>query len=153
MDMSIVLSKKLSPVCKRKQIRTNQIPYLSKVGSLMYVSMATHPDITYAVSHLGKYSANPGQAHWAVTQCIICYLNGTCQQRLTLGGKQLIVLHGYIDSDFTQDLNDWKSISGYSFNLGSGVILWSSKKQATVAGSSTEAKYVAVDQVTKEAMW
>jgi len=130
-----------------------QIPYLSAVGSLMYVSMATRPDITYAVSHLGKYSANPGQAHWTAAQRVICYLNGTCEQRLTLGGKQPVVLRGYVDSDFAQDLDDWKSISGYSFNLGSREILWSSKKQATIAVSSTEAEYVATDHVTKEAVW
>jgi len=50
-------------------------------------------------------------------------------------------------------VDDRKSISGYSFSLGSGTILWSSKKQATVSGSSTEAKYVAADHATKEAMW
>jgi len=70
-----------------------------------------------------------------------------------LGGKQPITLQGHIDSDFSQDLDDWKSISGYTFNLGSGTISWSSKKQATVAGSSTEAEYVATDHVMKEAMW
>jgi len=52
-----------------------------------------------------------------------------------------------------QDINDWKSISGYCFNLGSGAISWSSRKQATVADSSTEVEYVTADHATKEAMW
>jgi len=60
---------------------------------------------------------------------------------------------GHIDSDFAQDLDDQKSISGYTFNLGSGTISWSSKKQVTVAGSSTEAEYVTTDHAMKEAMW
>ena len=68
MDMSVILSKKLSPVCAEEQKRMKQIPYLSAVGSLMYASMATCPDITYAMSHLGKYSANHGQAHWMAAQ-------------------------------------------------------------------------------------
>src|SRR5882724_5708604 len=112
------------------------IPYLSTVSSLMYTSMATCPDITYAVSHLGKYSANPSQAHCMAAQCVICYLNGTHDQRPVLGGKQPIALHIHVDLDFSQDLDDRKSISGYSFNLGSRAISWSSKKQATVSGSS-----------------
>jgi len=69
-----------------------------------------------------------------------------------LGGRQLIVLQGYIDSN-AQDLDDRKSVLGYSFSLGSGEILWSLKKQATVSGFSTEAEYVAADHVMKEAMW
>jgi hypothetical protein len=51
------------------------------------------------------------------------------------------------------DINDWKSISAYSFDLVNGAVSWSSKKQATVAGSSTEAEYVAADHSTKEAIW
>ena len=58
-----------------------------------------------------------------------------------------------MDSDYTQDLDDHKSISGYTFSLGSRAISWSSKKQATIAGSSMEAEYVAADHATKEAMW
>jgi len=53
MDMSIVLSISLSPVSEKE--RHHNIPYLSAIGSLMYASMATYLDITYAVSHLGKY--------------------------------------------------------------------------------------------------
>ena len=140
MDTNVTLSKRLSPLSDKEKTRMENIPYLSAVGSLMYVSMATRPNITYAVSHLGKYFSNPGQAHWTAAQHVIHYLNGTCNQRLVLGGKQPIALHGHVDLDFPQDLDDRKSVSGYSFNLGSGAILWSSKKQATVAGSSMEAE-------------
>ena len=130
-----------------------KIPYLSAVGSLMYASIATCPDITYAISHLGKYSANPGQAHWMAAQHVICYLNGTRERWLILGGKQPIALDRYIDLDFTQDLDNRKSVSGYTFSLGSGAISWSSKKQATISGSSTKAEYIAADHTAKEAMW
>src|SRR5882724_3908337 len=115
------------------------IPYLHAIGSLMYTSIATWTDITYA---MGKYSVNPGQAHWTAAQHAIHYLPPTCDQNLILGGKQPIILRGHINSDFAQDTNDQKSVSGYSFGLGSGAILWSSKNQATVASSSTEAEYV-----------
>jgi len=85
-------------------------------------------------------------------QHVICYLNWTWEQQLVLSGTQPITLRGHVDLDFAQDLDNRKSISGYSFNLGSGTMSWSSKKQATVMGSSTEAEYVAADHVTKEAM-
>jgi len=119
----------------------------------MYACMTTHLDLTYAVSHLGKYSANPGQAHWTAAQQVICYLNGTHTQKLILGGRQPIILQGHVDSNFAQDIDDQKPILGYSFSLGSGVISWSSKKQATVVGSSTKAEYVTADHATKEVMW
>ena len=42
---------------------------------------------------------------------------------------------------------------GYIFYLSGGAISWSSKHQATVALSSTEAEYMALIQATKEAIW
>jgi len=68
MDMSIILSKSLSPVSENEKDQMKQVPYLSAINSLKYASMATPPDIMYAVSHLGKDSENPGQAHWTATQ-------------------------------------------------------------------------------------
>ena len=36
------------------------IPYRSAIGSLMYLSTCTRPDISAAVSELSKFSQNPG---------------------------------------------------------------------------------------------
>eukprot|EP00253_Pinus_taeda_P023445 PITA_23445 len=48
---------------------------------------------------------------------------------------------------------DRKSTSGYSLSLGSGPIYWSSKKQAAIALSSTEAEYRGVVNITIQALW
>ena len=62
-------------------------------------------------------------------------------------------LCGFTDSDWAGSLDDRRSISANVFNLGSGVITWSSKKQATVALSTSEAEYVAATSATCQAIW
>lgn len=37
--------------------------YQSAVGSLIYAILGTRPDITYAVSIISRYAANPTKAH------------------------------------------------------------------------------------------
>jgi hypothetical protein len=88
MDSNVVLSKKLGAETNTEKEHMKHIPYLSTVGSLMYLSMATWPDITFAVGHLRKYMSNPGQAHWTAAQRVICHLNGTWDIKLVLGGKK-----------------------------------------------------------------
>lgn len=62
-------------------------------------------------------------------------------------------LIGYSDSDWAGSLDDRKSTSAYVFTLGSGVISWSSKKQSTVALSSTEVEYVSLTSAACQAIW
>jgi hypothetical protein len=50
-------------------------------------------------------------------------------------------------------MNDRKSTSGFIFMLVGGAISWSSKKQPSVALSSTEAKYITGTHAAKEAIW
>ena len=46
-----------------------------------------------------------------------------------------------------------RSTSGYVFQIGQSTVSWCSKRQATVAKSTTEAEYVALSQATQEAVW
>ena len=126
---------------------------MTAVGSIMYVVMGTHIDVVFAVQHLIQFSSNPGQAHWTATQRVVRYLYATQGHILTLGGSGKIVLHIFMDSDWSADVDNHQSISGYVFSLGGGAISWSSKKQAMVATSSTEAEYMASCHAMKEAMW
>ena len=51
--------------------------YQSAVGSLFYLSVATRPDITYAVSNVAMFYAKPTNQHWVAVKRIFRYLKGT----------------------------------------------------------------------------
>ena len=48
---------------------------------------------------------------------------------------------------------DRRSTNGFMFSLGSVAVTWSSKKQPTVALSSTKAEYRGVAMATCEVVW
>jgi hypothetical protein len=54
-----------------------------------------------------------------------------------------LALHGFSDADFAACQLDRKSTSGTCQLLGSSLVSWSSRKQLSVAQSTTEAEYVA----------
>lgn len=84
---------------------------------------------------------------------ILHYIAGTSDYGIWYDKVKTMRLVGYCDSDWTGSLDDRKSTSGYIFSLGSGVISWSSKKQSTVALSSSEAEYAALTSAACQAIW
>ena len=62
-------------------------------------------------------------------------------------------LYRFADANWAGDVDTRGSTSGYVFMVANGVVSWSSKKQSTVAKSTTEAEYVALSQATQEAIW
>jgi hypothetical protein len=62
-------------------------------------------------------------------------------------------LIGFCDADFAGDLDTRKSTTGYVFTLGGGAISWASKRQPTVAASTTETEYMAASSAAREALW
>jgi hypothetical protein len=129
--------------------------YQCALGSLMYPMLGTRPDLGYAIAALGRHAVNPGPDHQRTLECMFCYLQATSNHQLVLecGSSGDSTLLGYADADWASNVNDRKSASGYVFKLGIGAISWSSKKQATVVLSSTEAEYIAGAHATKEAVW
>src|SRR6266481_6706360 len=130
----------------------SKIPYLTAVRCIMYAAMAMRPDIAFVVQHLSQFNCNLGNAHWTAAQHTIHYLYATRHRSLVLGGKD-IMLMGWVDSDWGACTDTRRSTSRYAFSLGTGIISWSSKKQPTVATSSTEAEYIASCHGAKEAVW
>ena len=77
----------------------DQTLYQSAVGSLLYLSIGTRPDITYAVSNVAKFCANPNKQHLTAVKRILCYLKGTVDLGLLYskdGSKDCV---GYADAD------------------------------------------------------
>jgi len=66
-------------------------------------------------------------------------------------GDPLVV--GYVDSDYAGDLDNRRSTTGYVFIINGGPVCWKSTIQSIVALSTTEAEYMAIVEVAKEALW
>ena len=132
---------------------STNFPYAAAIGSLMYAAIATRPDISHAVQKLSQYTSNYLPEHVTAVKRVLRYLNGRRSLGITYGSNSNPVFYGFTDSDWGQDINDRKSISGYVFLLAGGAISWSSKKQNSVALSTMEAEYVALAHATKDSLW
>jgi hypothetical protein len=128
-------------------------PYIDLVGSLMYAMVATRPHLTFAVGSLGKFSAAPRLQHWNAAKHVLHYVKATLDYGITFGNKAMSDLHGYCDADWAGDVDTRRSATGYVFKIAGGAVSWSSKRQPTVALSTTEAEYMSATQATKEARW
>lgn len=151
---------KLQPTAHLVEIRdnhnkTNAREYQAAIGTLMYASLATRPDITFAVNIVSQFASDPSDCHWAAVKRIFRYLRGTRSKGIAYQKPRAGIrsdLHGFTDADWGSNF-DRKSIGAYAFLLAGGVVSWSSKKQATIALSSTEAEYMGLTQAVKESLW
>ena len=130
----------------------DQSLYQSAVGSLLYLSLATRPDITFAVSNVAKYCTRPTNKHWTAVKRIFRYLKGTQNYGLCYS-KDDSGCVGFSDADWGGDLDTRRSTSGYVFRFGGAAITWRSKRQACVALSTAEAEYVALAGTVQESLW
>ena len=126
--------------------------YRELVGSLIYLT-TTRPDLAYSVSVLSQFMSKPLESHWIAAECVLRYLSGTSNYGILYTDTSNVILVGFSDSDWAGNLDDQRSITGYAFSIGFGVIAWSIKKQSIVALSSCEAEYQALCAATCEAIW
>lgn len=128
-------------------------PYRELVGALMYIATCTRPDIAYAVGEVAKFCERYGKAHWAAAKRILKYLKTTLDISIVFDGSSKGELIAYADANWAGDLDTRRSTTGYVFFLNGSAVSWNSKRQPTVATSSTEAEYMSLYSVTQEAIW
>ena len=126
--------------------------YQSAIGSLLYLSTRSRPDIAFAVGKAARYCSQPYNSHWSAVKRVLRYLKGTTYLGLLYRPDELN-LTGYSDADWAGDTEDRKSTSGYVFMMSGSAVSWRSKKQSSVALSTAEAEYVALSCAAQEAMW
>ena len=113
----------------------------------------SRPDITYAVHILSQFMQSPRKSHLDVPFHVLRYLKSFFGQGLLFPSSNDLLIRAYCDADWTGDVEERRSTTGYVFFLGVGAISWNCRKQPTIALSTTEAEYMATSQCTKEAMW
>ncbi|XP_050908574.1 LRR receptor-like serine/threonine-protein kinase FLS2 [Lathyrus oleraceus] len=98
------------------------VPYVFVVDSLMYVMMYTIPDISHDAGTVSMFLSNPGREHWNAVKWIY---------------------------DMARDIDYIKSTSSYMIKFAGEVVAWQSKLQKFVALSTTETKFIAINEEYK----
>jgi len=140
------------------------------LGELIYAYVVCRLDIGFAVAKLAQHSQAPAEIHYKGLKDVIRYLRRTKDWGLIYWRptpntslpyvdleeppdwdeslppfpiiKCLLRLLGFVDAAHATDLTTRRSMTGYVFCLAGGAIAYKSKRQATVATSSTEAEFI-----------
>ena len=123
--------------------------YRELVGSLIYLT-TTRQNISFVVGILSRFMQKPCEGHWSAAKRVLKYLKGNQDFGLRYSKVDEFNLIGYYYLDFVGDKEDRVSTSGYLMSLGSTIVSWRSHKQSVPADSTTEEKYVAAAEATKE---
>ncbi|XP_026458611.1 uncharacterized protein LOC113359149 [Papaver somniferum] len=126
--------------------------YRSLEGALQYLTF-TWTDIAYEVQQVCLFMHDPREPHMHALKRILRYLQGTINHGLFLSVSTISGLTSYSDADWAGCPDSRRSTSGFYIFLGNNLIFWSSKRQATVSRSSTEAEYQGVANVVAETTW
>ncbi|XP_019179517.1 PREDICTED: uncharacterized protein LOC109174716 [Ipomoea nil] len=140
------------PVTPSDEPFDNPTQYRRLVGALQYLTI-TRPDLSFSVNRLCQFMHSPSSDHWGLLKRVLRYVKGTISYGLRLSASASSTIHGFSDSDWAGCPIDRKSTSGYAVFLGDNLISWLSRKQRTVARSSTEAEYKALADVSAEVTW
>jgi len=98
----------------------DQAAYQLIVGSLLYTTIGTRPDLAFAVVALSRYNVKPYRVHLTVAKRVLRYLKATADAKLVFPSTtstETSPLVGYTDSDFAGDRAAWKSQGGHIFKV------------------------------------
>ena len=129
----------------KKEFKPYDIPqpnylYTTMIGSLIWAALCTQPDIAYAIN------TSHGPECIGAVKRIVHYLKGTMSHSIMYSEyRSSIEAVGYADAHWAEG-HDWKSI--YIFIMSGGAVVWSSKKQGTIALSTLEAEYTVISHAT-----
>ncbi|KAM2708614.1 hypothetical protein FF1_045210 [Malus domestica] len=147
-----------------EEILEPEVPYLSAIGTLLYLAQCARPDISFAVNLLARYSNAPTRRHWTGVKDIFRYLKGTTDLGLfypyesssdaaPYAHRVDSRLVGYADAGYLSDPHKARSQTGYVFAVGGTAISWRSTKQTLVATSSNHAEILVLHEATRECFW
>ncbi|GAW05279.1 Gag-Pol polyprotein [Lentinula edodes] len=136
-------------------------PYRSVVGAILWGQVCTRPDLAFAGSLLAWYQLNPGREHWECVEWVAGYIINTIDYAITYSAPTTttpgpgggLKPYAYVDSDHAGCQDTYQSTSGYVFFMAGAPVSWCSKRQATVALSTTESEYIGLSRATQQAVW
>jgi hypothetical protein len=134
------------------EVLKDAIMYRKIVGSLIYMTI-TRPDLNYTVGLESQFMQVLRKPHLDAVRHTLRYVSDTTDYGLFYEVSTELQVHGYVDANWAGSISNRRFTSSFMFSLGSATVTWSSKKQPTVALSSTEAKYRGAAMATCEVTW
>ncbi|KAH9685167.1 Integrase catalytic domain-containing protein [Citrus sinensis] len=110
-------------------------------------------DFDETFAPVARFQSCPKESHLLAVKRIFRYLSGTIDIGLWYPRGTHIDLTCYSDADFAGYKVDRKSTSGTCYILGHSLVSWFSKKQNSIALSTTEAEYIAAGSCCAQALW
>jgi hypothetical protein len=134
--------------------QAKSLPYPQMVGCVIYAMTVARPDLAQPASVLSRFVGKWNSSHFAAAKHLLRYIRGTSDLCLVYNGDSgKRIIQGYADADWGGDLDTRRSTTGYLFKVWGGLVAWKSKRQPTVALSTTEAEYMASSAATRQATW
>lgn len=148
-------STKLEAASDEEHRACEGFPYLEIIGKLNHAAVNTRPDLCHAVSSLAQFSSSYGKMHITAIKHLLRYVRGTLEYGLIFRkhdspSRELVA---YVDADYANDCDTRRSTTGYTITLGGSTVCWRTRRQRSVALSTTEAEYMAMGDCSKHVLW
>jgi len=129
-----------------------QHQYSQLVGTLIWLSVWTRPDIAFPVSQLSRHISAPGPTHMAAAKHVLRYLRGTTHLGIVYSRDlpDHNTLLAFSDSDWATCPDTRRSVGAHVLLLNGGAIAWKTKLQGSVATSTAHAEFVAASLAADE---
>jgi hypothetical protein len=127
LPVGISLSTDDSPQNLEEINEMKEVPYQEALGSLMWLQVATHPNLSFTVNLLSCFANNPGQNHWNALRHTLAYLKGTLEYGISYHKDDKLCPFGYADADYAGDMDGRRSTEGHIFFVTGRPISWASK--------------------------
>ncbi|MBW0560485.1 hypothetical protein O181_100200 [Austropuccinia psidii MF-1] len=137
-------------ILKLKELKIN---FRSAIGSINYLSSATQPDLSFAVSTLSQYLEYPGIQHWHAFLHVLHYLKGTQDLGISYSGNLPKGIVAWSDANWGNCRATRRSFTGFLATFHGCLILWKTQKQPSVSTSTAEAEYKALCDLTSKLLW
>jgi len=151
-----VMNTPMHPTCILSKedtgTKVDQKLYKGMIGSLLYLT-ASRPNILFSVCLCARFQSDPRESHLTAVKRIFRYMKGTTNLGLLYRKSLDYKLVGFCNADFAGDRIEEKSTSGNCQFLGENLISWASKRQATIAMSTAEAKYISAASCCTQLLW
>ena len=137
--------------------RTVQV-FQSAMGQLMYIMLATHPNLAYPVGMLAHHVSNPSLDHINTLFHLAGYLKQTIKQTLIFrkpadNESEIGLIESYTNTNWAGEMHSGRSTSGMLILKDTSPISWSSRRQGTISTSTMESEYITMYNTIQHTLW